>query len=371
MVIRFLLFICFLSIQSTLAHNTYENIESANLGYEVRDKLIKLYKAVGLEDEVPEAIKVLDLLTESWSEYDTKIRWVNSLGNSHPWEFSLTFKENRELPVIRFLIEPQSSPFTLQTSWNAGLKLKEKLKNIPDVDISKLDKILSIFAPITTPQTPSNCESFAIWYAAELENHTPRFKVYLNPRIHGEKKAPELIEKTLSVLDNKAAWKLLAWKLQVVNPSSKSKIAFLSLDLSTDIKARIKIYVANQLISDIEKQLQGTRYYVHGTASNWIKMLINKKDVFDVRPIVIAFNFTKEHNLPVPTIHIPIDPYVNNDEIIIQRLNKFLSPNQIKRLTEVITQISKNSLKSGSFITYVSLRPLEHGQLDVTVYLAV
>ena len=166
-----------------------------------------------------------------------------------------------------------------------------------------------------------------------------------------------------------AAWNFLSSRLEIA--SSKSKLAFLSLDLSTDIKARIKIYVANQLINDIEKQLQGTRHYVGGTASSWIKTLINKNDVFNVRPIVIAFNFTKEDNLPVPTLHIPIDSYVKNDEIIIQRLNKFLSPNQIKHLTKVITQISKNPLKSGSFITYVSLRPSENGQLDVTCYLAL
>ena len=43
--VRFLLFICFLSSQSTLAH-PYEQTEPVNLGHEARSKLTKLYQLV-------------------------------------------------------------------------------------------------------------------------------------------------------------------------------------------------------------------------------------------------------------------------------------------------------------------------------------
>ncbi|WP_425364498.1 tryptophan dimethylallyltransferase family protein [Candidatus Tisiphia endosymbiont of Mystacides longicornis] len=188
----------------------------------------------------------------------------------------------------------------------------------------------------------------------------------MNPRILGEKKAPELVHKALTTLNAKVAWNFLFPRLS----NSESKLAFLSLDLSTDVKARIKVYVANQLINDIESQLQGCRYYVNGTASSWIKTLINKENLFNVKPIVITFNFTVGNDFPVPTIHIPVNAYVKNDGIVIQRLNKLLSPSQVKILTAIISQISKRPLESGSFLTYISLRPSENGQLDITCYLS-
>lgn len=267
-------------------------------------------QAIGLAQEAQEAIKVLDLLTESWSRYDTETRWANNLtGDLCPLEFSLTFKGNEKLPVVRFLIEPQESPFTIQSSWKVGLELKEKLKVLPGVDVSRFDKIYPIFSPLADPQIPSTYESFSIWYAADLKHNHPQFKVYLNPRILGEKKAPELVHKALTTLNAKVAWNFLFPRLS----NSESKLAFLSLDLSTDVKARIKVYVANQLINDIESQLQGCRYYVNGTASSWIKTLINKENLFNVKPIVITFNFTVGNDFPVPTIHIPVNAYVKND----------------------------------------------------------
>jgi len=340
------------------------------LGDEARNKLQKIYQAIGRAQESPGAIKVLDLLTESWSKYDTETRWANNVaGDRCPLEFSLTFKGNKELPIVRFLIEPQESPFTLQSSWKVGLELKEKLGSLPGVDISNFDKIYSIFSPIVNPQVPTTYESFSIWYAADLEHNHPKFKVYFNPRILGGEKAPELIRQALITLDAEASWNFLSPRLNIAH--SESKLAFFSLDLTAGVKARTKVYVANKLINDIERQLQGCHYYVNGAASSWIKTLIKKEDFFNVKPIIITFNFTVGDDVPVPTIHIPVDAYVNNDAVIIQRMNKLLSPNQIKILTEAISHISEKPLESTNFLTYVSLRPSENGQLDITCYLSL
>ena len=147
------------------------------LGDEARNKLQKIYQAIGLAQKAPDAIKILDLLTESWSAYDAEIKWANNLtGDRCPLEFSLTFKGNQEQPTVRFLIEPQDSPFTMQSSWKAGLELKEKLKTLPEVDVSKFDKIHTIFSPTDT-QIPSAYESFSIWYAADLGHDHPKIKV--------------------------------------------------------------------------------------------------------------------------------------------------------------------------------------------------
>ncbi len=338
-------------------------------GDEARNKLRKIYQAIGItEDEA--AIKALDLLTKSWSLYDARTKWINNLtGDRCPLEFSLTFKEGKELPTVRFLIEPQEKPFTLQSSWKAGMELKEKLKELPNVDVSKLQKVYPIFSPSANSQTLPDAETFVIWYAADLEEGHSKFKVYLNPRLFGGEIAPELTKKALNILDAEAAWNFLYPLLNGAN--SGSRIAFFSVDLVKSEDARIKIYVANKLVNPIEKQLQKCSYYKQGTASSWIKTLIGKREFFNKRPILVTFNFTPTNEIPVPTIHIPIDVYVENDSIIIKRLNSFLSPNQIDILTRVISCTSKNSLQSTNFLTYVSFRPTREGKLDITCYLAL
>lgn len=364
---KFLLILSIL-IVDTLAQSLEYN-EQNTLGYTARSKLKKVYQAIGIPHQTSGAIKVLNLLTESWSKYDKDTRWANNLkGNGCPLEFSLSFKYNEELPIVRIAVEPQESPFTLQSSWKVGLELKEKLKKLPEVDVSKLDKIHKIFAPATNTQIPTTYESFSLWYAADLESSYPtKLKVYLNPRILGGEKAHELVQKALIILGAEAAWDFLFSRLS----GSDSKLAFFSLDLTGDDKARFKVYVANKLINDIERQLEGCTYYVRGTASRWIKTLIDKEDFFNLKPILVTFNFTMKKGSPVPTIHIPVDAYVKNDQILIQRLSKFLTPRQIKLLTTVISEVSGTSLDSGNFLTFISLRPLENGQLDITCYLAL
>ncbi|WP_425364499.1 tryptophan dimethylallyltransferase family protein [Candidatus Tisiphia endosymbiont of Mystacides longicornis] len=156
---KLLLVLCLL-ILNTLAQS-FEYNEPTTLGYAARNKLKKVYQAIGLAQEAQEAIKVLDLLTESWSRYDTETRWANNLtGDLCPLEFSLTFKGNEKLPVVRFLIEPQESPFTIQSSWKVGLELKEKLKVLPGVDVSRFDKIYPIFLHLLILKYPQHMNPF-------------------------------------------------------------------------------------------------------------------------------------------------------------------------------------------------------------------
>lgn len=341
-----------------------ENSSNATLGSLGKKKLERIYKVIGQENNIKEATQIFDLMSVPWSEYSREIKWENSLTDDvSPFEFSIVFKGSKTTPIIRFLIEPQEFPLNKQSNWKAGLALKERIKQLPSVDVSKLDKVQNIFSPPTTQNIQSH---FSIWYAAVLEPNNPQIKVYLNPQIRGEKNAPELVKKAFVALNSERAWKFISDRLSL--SKNPSKILYFSLDLSTGDKARTKVYIANKSLKDIEAQLQGCLHYIPGSASKWVKILTNQ-DSFDKKPIQITYNFTSEHDRPVPTIHTPIRSYTKNDEMAVERLSEFLSPEQIKILKAIITQISEASLKDEKALTYVSLRPSADGQLDVICYI--
>jgi len=342
-----------------------ENSSYVTLGSLGKEKLENIYKAIGQENNIKEATDVFDLMSGSWSEYSRDIKWENNLtDDASPFEYSITFKGGNATPTIRFLVEPQEFPLNKQSNWKAGLALKERIKKLPSVDVSKLDKIQSIFSPPATQNIQSH---FSMWYAAVLEPNNPQIKVYLSPQIRGEKSAPELVKNAFVALNEEHAWKFISDRLYLnKNPS---KMLYFSLDLSAGDKARTKVYIANESLKDMEAKLQGCLYYVPGSASKWVKTLTNQ-DSFDKKPILITYNFTSEHDRPVPTIHTPIRSYTKNDEMAVERLSEFLSPEQIKILKAIIIQVSGASLKEEKALTYVSLRPSADGQLDVTCYIA-
>lgn len=343
-----------------------ENSSDITLGSLGKKKLEKIYKIIGQEHNIKEAKEIFDLMSGPWSEYDREIKWENNLTDDcSPFEYSITFKGTKTTPIIRFLVEPQELPLNKESNWKAGLTLKERIKKLPNVDISKLDKIENIFSPSTTQNIQSH---FSIWYAAVLEPNNPQIKVYLNPQIRGEKSAPELVKKALLALNAENAWKFISDHLYL--SKIPSKMIYFSLDLSADHKtARTKVYIANKSLREIEAKLLGCLHYVKGSASKWVKILTNQGS-FDKKPILITYNFTSEQDRPIPTIHTPIRSYAKNDEMAIERLREFLSPEQIKTLKAIIVQISEAPLKDEKALTYVSLRPSADGQLDVTCYIA-
>ncbi|HUX80487.1 MAG TPA: tryptophan dimethylallyltransferase family protein, partial [Alphaproteobacteria bacterium] len=266
------------------------NVTLGSLG---KKKLEQIYKVIGQENNIKEATTIFDLMSAPWSEYSREIKWENNLTDDFsPFEYSITFKGSKTTPIIRFLIEPQEFPLNKQSNWKAGLALKERIKKLPNVDVSKLNKIQNIFSPPTTQNIESH---FSIWYAAVLEPNNPQIKVYLNPQIRGEKSAPELVKNAFVALDSEHAWKFISDRLSL--SKNPSKMLYFSLDLSADDKARTKVYVANNSLKDIEAQLQGCLHYVPGSASKWVKILTNQ-DFFDKKPIQITYNFTSEHDRP-------------------------------------------------------------------------
>ena len=352
-------------MNQTAVSSPTENSSNVTLGFLGKKKLEQIYKVIGQENNIKEAQQVFDLMSGPWSEYSCKIKWDNNLtDDASPFEYSITFKGSKTTPIIRFLIEPQEFPLNKQSNWKAGLALKERIKNLPSVDLSKLDKIQNIFSPPTTQnmQTP-----FSIWYAAVLEPNNPQVKVYLSPQIRGEKTAPELVKNAFVALNEEYAWKFISDRLYL--NKKPSKLLYFSLDLTAGDKARTKVYIANTSLKEVEAKLQGCLYYIPGSASKWIKTLTHQ-DSFDKKPILITYNFTSEHDRPVPTIHTPIRSYTKNDEMAVERLHEFLSPEQIKTLKAIIVQISGASLKDEKALTYVSLRPSVDGQLSVTCYIA-
>lgn len=304
------------------------------------------------------AFNLFDLMSASWAGWplgDIPMWRTNLSDDNTPFEFSLEFRANEI--KLRILVESQQMPLTASSSWEAGLQLNQRLTLQPEVDLTKFNMIQDLFYPLKKTR-------FAIWHAAVLDaKGKVTFKVYLNPQIHGEKAAPELIKEAFTRLNLAQAWDFLAAKLQAAE--GRSKLAFFSLDLIPDEHARVKVYLANSLMTlkEFDFQLKGSRNYVAGADINWIQSLTGIHDALDARSIVNYFAFTAGDNgTPISNIQVPIRWYVENDAEALARTQALLPQQQSKKLISVINKMASRSLEANrGLLAHVAIRHEKDG----------
>ena len=89
-------------------------------------------------------------------------------------------------------IEAQNNPTTLQTSWEDGLALNERLNKEFGVPLEHFDRVKDLFEP-HNPEA-----SFSLWHAFCLKpDGRAEMKVYLNPQARGPEHANALVEEAL------------------------------------------------------------------------------------------------------------------------------------------------------------------------------
>jgi hypothetical protein len=120
-----------------------------------------------------------------------------------PYELSLAL--DGHAPEVRFLVEAQGEPTTLQSSWVDGLAMCERLQREFGVSLERLARVLELFEP-RNPEA-----RFSLWHAFGMRaGGTPDLKVYLNPMARGPGQASTLVEEALSRLGFTSSWRFIS-----------------------------------------------------------------------------------------------------------------------------------------------------------------
>ena len=330
-------------------------------------KLVDLCQTLGYSDRrTQRAADTFDLLSPhlAGAEFQREPPWPSDItDDGTPFEFSIAFHEGET--DLRLLVEPQAPPTTLHSNWAAGLGVNRELVAAAGADDSAFRAVHDLFAP-------GDCTDahFALWHAAVIEEDGTRlFKLYVNPRIHGESRANELVERAFVQLGYGAAWQqFLASRLAEPGAS----VRYLSLDLLPSSVARLKVYVAQEGSAErIAGLSTGASNLRPGDVQSWIAALANRSDRFDQRPILTCFSFSACSPVPAATIHVPVRCYLDNDADAAARVAAFLSEREVATFERVLKSLARTPLRdSRGLITYASLRREKSGAIRVTLYLA-
>jgi DMATS type aromatic prenyltransferase len=329
-------------------------------------KLSLLCKGLGLSGGISqEALQVFRLLSHSWSSLPLgpTPAWQNDItDDGSPFEFSIAFDGGA--PKLRMLVEAQEGPMTPSSSWAAGLKLNQRLRRLPNVDLARFDCIRDLFAPVEG--VPTRC---ALWHAVVLEpDLRTMYKVYLNPQAQGPQRAAATIAEALARLHMERAADFLLSRIT----STRTQLTYFSLDLSAGPAARVKIYLGHPGITapEIEPELEGMHNYASGDGKRWIQQLTGTNGPFDRRPILTCLSFTADGRHPTATLHVPIRDYTYHDGHSAERAGKLLNARDGQALQSALESFACRPLDAGrSLLTYVSLRRTQTGY-NVTTYLA-
>jgi DMATS type aromatic prenyltransferase len=311
-------------------------------------------------------IEVLRCLSDPWSSWpmgDVPAWTTDICDDGTPFEFSFAFE--RPGPSVRILVESQQAPVGPLSSWNAGLRLNEKLATWPGVDLRSFRAVRDLFAP--TGRLPIR---FSIWHAAGVSPDADvSFKVYLNPQVHGPDRAASLVQAALQRLGLKGAAEFIEER---VRGRTNVVPLYFSLDLSSRPGARAKVYLGHEgaRAKDLEPVLGGCRDYVRGDAERWITGLTGTDGPFARRPLLTCFSFSSGAAAPQATVHVPVRCYTSSDAATMDRALGFLDPIDGELLKSALCRMAPRPLDAGrGLVSYVSFRHDAEG-LRVTTYFA-
>lgn len=327
-------------------------------------KLRGLAQGLGLEHlEVP-ASELLEVLTCGWLNAPALATppWPNDItDDGTPFEFSVAFDSGR--PKLRLLAEAQGPDLTPTSSWEAGLALNERLKELYGADFSRFDRISELFAPDASSRT-----RFSLWHAAVLDaSGKVDLKVYLNPQIAGASRAWALIDLALLRLEMPQVYRFLDTHIE-----AEAQPVYLSLDLSRHASARFKIYVAhsNPTAAGIDESLVRAGLIRPGQAAGPIELLSGGAEPSTSRPLLVCYAFSAAQQGAEATVHVPLRSFVENDAEALERACRLLGDERGALLRRGVEAMAGRSLEQGrSLLTYVSFRPRE-GDPRVTAYLS-
>jgi DMATS type aromatic prenyltransferase len=310
------------------------------------EKLTALAEALGLEEKIPQAIEIFRGMTTSWG--DKKVGdtsgWQSDVSDDlAPFEFSIAFSQGRS--VLRVLLEAQGSEPTIQSNWEAGLKLNQYLAEHYNVNLDRFEQIKDLFAP-TNPEA-----KLAMWHSVCFyPDKEPEFKLYLNPQAQRASKAAAVVEESLVRLGFSHAWMGLA-EVAAQRGPDRDEFAYFSLDLTADPQARVKVYLRHHdaTVEDLEGALSLAQNYVPGDVTEFCQAMTPEHISFTAKPPTTCFSWVEGDNLTPSsaTVYLPIGYYVTDDGVVRDRLSLYFRKHSVplSRYDTALRAFARRSLQ--------------------------
>jgi tryptophanase len=287
---------------------------------------------------------------------DVTPAWESQISDDHtPVEFSISFDMGRT-PRLRFLVEPSGRRPDLGANMQAGLQVLELLADRYQFSLDRLSMLQDLFFP-RRPQG-----TFGLWLAAELgRSGTHRFKVYLNPAVHGPDRASQVVGEALARLGFGDAF-LSLLRYGVPRNPQVDRFYIFSLDLGSPWgRPRVKVYIRHEGFSAAEAAL--TACAVPGVSPESIAQfceLVGGPGRFTGRPLISCFSLVEgDHERPSGhALHVPIRDYVEHDREARNRASAALDCYGFDAsvLGRALAGVSRRPLAAGvGLISYVAL----------------
>jgi DMATS type aromatic prenyltransferase len=333
-------------------------------------RLQSLCEAVGYGPaEIQTVQRFFTVMSSPWGSQriGTAPAWRSDITDDNtPYEFSLALEGDR--PEVRFLIEAQNSPTTLQSTWDDGLALNERLNQEFGIPLERFNLVKDLFEP----RNPA--ARYALWHAFCLKaGGKPAVKVYLNPAAQGPEKSNMVIKEALERLGFANAWRFISEV--AMRRGSKDKLIYFSLDLSAARAARIKIYIAHQdaTADDVEAIMSQAKEYVPGEAYSYYRNMLGSEGGYQVprsTQTCLAFTSDDDARPYSVTLYVPVRCYAKNDKDAMDRIQTVLEPSRFAVLDRAVQAVARRPLESGvGLIQWASMRR-ESGKPRMTFYLA-
>jgi hypothetical protein len=262
------------------------------------------------------------------------------------------------------LAEVQSDLGMQKSNWAAAWRLTERLGQIYGVSLARARTIADLFEPSTI-----NC-GFGLWHAACLRpGHAPTLKLYLNPCARGEALVDSSMEETFARLGQSDSYTWL--REHAMLRGAKDRFAYLSIDLGDHADVRTKVYVAHHDASpsEVEQVMAAVPGHVPGDAVGFCDAMA--QGPFNRRPLLTCMAFVAGRREPsTVTLHVPIRCYAENDAVVFERVQQFLSKTEAALHTEAVHSMASRPLAAHAGLqTYTSFRRVE-GRKRLTIYLS-
>lgn len=332
-------------------------------------KLRAICEAVGFEPtRRDETIQLFSELLAPWGEQQIgeSMPWRSDIGEEGtPFEFSLALSDG--VPEVRIMVEAQGMAGTLASNRDAA---RATIGRLADKFGLSLERFLAI-EDLFLPAEPEG--RYSLWHAAVVRPDRPLFmKVYLNPKVSGEARAPAVVEEALKRLGLASAWRSVAAGCKRGSPLDVLK--YFSIDLTSKERGRIKIYVYHQHADAavLEAAAALGRTYVPGAVTAFCRAMTGTTGPFPGAPIATCLTFTSDDDRPeVTSTYVPFLGHVATDREASDRIRRFLADNggDVRNFDAVLGVFPSRPLDQGAgMLSYASLRN-GPGAPRVTAYL--
>lgn len=342
---------------------TYEEVSRA--------QMLALSTAIGHSHASTGYINLQTSLLRPWStrKIPNAVPYPSSIGDDHsPYEYSVAYGSKGI--ELRLLFEAQAAEPSLAANHEEALRVNERLRTQWGASLARFEQIADLFALPSQPEV----HGFSLWHAACLSpTGLPDFKIYLNPQLHGREAAEELVREVIARLDLVGAKEALE-RLRF-RGTALDELKYLSLDLSDNARARVKVYVCHHGArpEDLERAFAVAPTHRAGDASGFCAEMAPQVDCFDKKPISSCLAFVGGKAEPhTVTMHLPIAHYSESDAIASQRIATFMAKQGMDQLAHkrVLKAIARRPLQLTSGIqSYASYRR-QDGDIRLTIYLS-